>query len=68
MTINEHAEMTTCNLVEIVTKKWPSEFGNKMTCLCKTTVDGMICAFMYIANYNAWLERGLMIKVLIMHP
>ena len=30
-----------------------------MTCLYEATVDDMICAFMQIANYQAWLKGGL---------
>ena len=68
MTIEERAEMPTCNLVEIVHNKWLQQSGNKMTCLYEATVDDMIHAFMQIANYRAWLKGVLMVKVLIQHP
>ena len=44
--------MSTCNLVETVHNKWLQQFGNKMTCLYKATVDDMIRAFMQITNYR----------------
>ena len=58
MTIDERAEMPTCNLVEIVHNKWLQQSGNKMTCMYEATVDDMIRAFMQIANYRAWLKGG----------
>ena len=59
MTIEERAEMPTCNLAETVHNKWLQQSGNKMTCLYETTVDDMIRAFMQTANYRAWLKGGL---------
>ena len=59
MTIEERAEMPTCNLVETIHNKWLQQSGNKMTCLYEATVDDMIRAFIQIANYWAWLKEGL---------
>ena len=58
MTIEERAEMPTCNLAETVHNKWLQQSGNKMTCLYEATVDDMIRAFMQIANYRTWLKGG----------
>ena len=58
MTIEERAEMPTCNLVETVHNKWLQQSGNKMICLYEATVDDMIRVFMQIANYRTWLKGG----------
>src|ERR1700737_618984 len=58
MTMDECAKMPTCNLVKTVHNKWLQQFGNKITCLYKATVDDLICAFMQIANYMLWLRGG----------
>ena len=58
MTIDERAEMPTCNLAETVHNKWLQQSGNKMTCLYEATVDDLIRAFMQIANYRSWLKGG----------
>jgi hypothetical protein len=68
MTIEELAEMPTCNLAENVHNKWLQQSGNKMICLYEATVDNMIRAFIQIANYWTWLKGGLMVKVLIRPP
>ena len=56
--MDERAKMPTCNLVKTVHNKWFQQFGNKITCLYKATVDDLICAFMQIANYMLWLRGG----------
>ena len=50
MTIDERAEMPTCNLAKTVNDKWLQQSGNKITCLYEATGDDMICAFMQIAK------------------
>ena len=45
MTINERAEMPTCNLVKMVHNKWLQQSGNKMTSLYVAIVDDLIYAF-----------------------
>ena len=52
MTIEECAEMPTCNLVETVYNKWLQQSDNKMICLYEATVDDMIRAFMQITGHG----------------
>ena len=58
MSINEHVEMPTCNLIEAVHNKWLQQFGNKVICLYKVTclykamVDDSIYAYMHITSYR----------------
>ena len=59
MTIKKRAEMPTCNLAETIHNKWLQQSGNKMTFLYEAIVDDMICVFMQIGNYQAWLKGGL---------
>ena len=58
MTMNEYAEMPTCNLAETVHNKWLQKSENKMTCLYEGTVDDLICALMHFPNYRLWLKGG----------
>jgi hypothetical protein len=58
MTIDERAEIPTCNLAETVHNKWLQQSGNKMICMYKAIVADMIRVFMQIANYRAWLKGG----------
>ena len=59
MTIKERAEIPTCNLAQTVHNKWLEQSDNKMTCLYETRINDITCAFMQIANYQAWLKGGL---------
>ena len=56
MTIEERAEMPTCNIAETVHNKWLQQSSNNMTCLYETTLDDMIRVFMQIINYRTWLK------------
>ena len=58
MTMNERAEMPTCNLTETMHNKWLHQYGNNMTCLYEATVDNLTLKFMHIANYKSWLKVG----------
>ena len=58
MTTYECTEMPTCNLVEMVHNKWLQQSGNKMTCMYEAMIDYLINAFMQVANYTSWLNKG----------
>ena len=58
MTMDECAEMLTCNLAGTLHNEWLQQFGNKMICLYEATVDDLIWAFIQIANYISWLRGG----------
>jgi PHP family Zn ribbon phosphoesterase len=62
MTMDERAEMPTCNLTGTMHNKWLQQFGNKMTCLYEATLDDLIHAFMHITNYISWLRGGSITK------
>ena len=48
--MDEHVEISTCNLAKMVHNKWLQQVGNKMLCLYKKMMDNLICAFIQIAN------------------
>lgn len=50
--------MPTCNLAEMVYKKWLQQSSNKMTCFNKAIVDDIFCALMQISKYMSWLKGG----------
>lgn len=58
MTIDEHLEISTCNLAETMHIKWLQYSRNEKACLYEATLDALICAFMHIANYKFGLKRG----------
>ena len=58
MTIDERAEMSTCNLTETIHNMWLQQSCNKMTYLNDAMVDDLICMFMQIANCRFWLKGG----------
>ena len=56
--MDEHVEMPTCNLVEMVHNKWLRQSRNMIICLYEEIVDDLIRAFMQIANCKLWLRGG----------
>ena len=46
LSLDERADMPSCNLVETVHNRWLQQSGNQMTCLYEATVDDLIHAFM----------------------
>lgn len=68
MTIDEHAEIPTCNLAKTLHNKWLQQSGNKITCLYEAIVDDLIWAFMQSANVRAWLKRVPVAKAHIQQP
>lgn len=58
LTLEEIAEVPTCNLAETIHSTMKRASGNKMTCPYEATIHDMIRAFMQITNYRAWLKGG----------
>ena len=46
LSLDERADMPSCNLAEIVHNMWLQQSGNQMTCLYEATMDDLIHAFM----------------------
>ena len=58
LTMEQRAEMPTCNLAETIHHKWNTQSGNSMQSIYEATLHDLICAFMQITNYRNWLKGG----------
>ena len=58
LSLDERADMPSCNLAETVHNRWLQQSENQMTCLYKATVDDLIRAFMQTTNYRTYLKGG----------
>ena len=58
MTIEVHNKISSCNLAKTVHNKWLQGSNNKMICLYEAIVDNMVCTYMQIDDYRAWLQGG----------
>ena len=56
LSLDERADMPSCNLAEAVHNTWLQQLGNQMTCVYKATVDDFIRAFMQTTNYRTYLK------------
>lgn len=68
MTIDEHAEMPTCNLVETMHNKWLQQSGNKMVYLYEVTgMTYFVLSFIFQIAGLGW-KKDLPVKVIIQCP
>ena len=56
LSLEEMADMPSCNLAETVHNKWKQQSGNRGDDLYVATVDDFIRAFMQATNYRAYLK------------
>jgi hypothetical protein len=58
LSLEERADMPSCNLAETIHNKWLQQSGNTGDCLYAATVDDMMRAFMQITQYRMYLKGG----------
>ena len=58
LSLDERADMPSCNLAETIHNRWLQQSGNQMTCLYEATVDDLIRAFIQTTNYRTYLKGG----------
>jgi hypothetical protein len=58
LSLDEMADMPSCNLTETVHNKWLQQSSNIDDCLYAATVDDMMRAFMQITQYRKYLKGG----------
>jgi len=59
LTLDQLAEMSSCNLAESVHNKWLQASGNKGGDLYVATVDDYIRAFLQVVAYDQFLKGGV---------
>ena len=62
LSLDERANMPSCNLAETVHNRWLQQSGNQMMSLYEATVDDLIRAFMQTTNYRTYLKGGRLEK------
>ena len=56
LSLDERADMLSCNLAETVHNRWLQQSGNQVTCLYEASVDDLIRTFIQTTNYRTYLK------------